>query len=185
MAAESSSLWEALGALWTAQMLMVVLLSLSILLTVFLGGCIALRNRDRFIHPVLKYASIAVLFAVIVVAGFAVNTLFDSWIGLAGPFVVLVFLPLAVLGVYVQQRSQLTPVNLLWSIALIWGPSFIIGMLVFTILSTWIGITLGFGRTNLTEGLLLLALLLGGGTIVAGGVRLSSWVSSLVVGHPD
>lgn len=163
------------------ESMMVVLLGLSLLLTALLGICIGLQNRDQAVHPVLKYASIAVLVVVVAVAGLAIIELFEVGVGLAGPFIVLVFIPLAVVGAYLQQRSHMTPVNLLSTIALTWGPSFIIGVVILVGVIAVIGIQLDLANTQTQrEALRLLAIVLGGVTVVASSVRLSSRIDPLV-----
>jgi hypothetical protein len=172
------------NGIWTGlyvQSLLIVLLGLSILLTAFLGGCIWLRNRDRAVHPALKYASIAVLVAVISIAGLAIIELFDEGIAMAGLFAVLVLIPLAVVGAYLQQRSHLTPVNLLSTTALSWGPSFIIGAFILIGVIAGIGIELDLAQTTGQQEILrLLAVVLGGVTVVLSGVSLSSWINPLM-----
>ena len=163
---------------------MIVLLGLSTLLTVFLGGCIGLRHWDRTVHPALKYASIVVLVAVIGAAGLQIVQLFDFIDHMSGLFVALVLIPvalvlipLAVVGAYLQQRSHLAPVNRLSTLALSWGPSFIIGVIMS------IGIPELIYTVELTrdmESLRLPAVVLGGITIIASGLRLSSWINPLV-----
>jgi len=158
-----------------------LLIGLSLLLTVFLGISIGLRNKERTVHTVLKYASIVVLVAVIAVAGLATIELLGIGEGFGGLFIALVLIPLALIGAYLHNQSNPTRINLLSTIAFSWGPSFILGLIVMSGVLLGIGNELSLAQTKSQEiALGILTYILGGGTVVAISVRLSSWVNPIV-----
>lgn len=170
-----------LGAGFAGLTLLAVLLGLTTLLAVFLGGIVAVRRRNRAVPSVLKYASAGVVLVAIAVAGFAVVALYDEAAALAGLFLVIGLLPLAIVGGYLQRRTEVTPAELLATIGLAWCLPFILGVFVIFGITAGIGSELGLATTTAQqESLAQLATLLGGGIVVAGALLLSSRISRLV-----
>lgn len=170
-----------LGAGFTGLTLLAVLLGLSTLLVLFLGGVVVVRKRNRAVPPVLTYASVGVLLAVIAVAGFAVVALYDEAASLAGLFVALVLLPLALVGGYLRRQTEVTRVNLLSTIGFAWSLPFILGVFIVFGITAGVGSELGFASTTpQQESLARLATLLGGISVLAGTFLLSSRISRLV-----
>jgi hypothetical protein len=170
-----------LGAAIAGLTLLAVLLGLTTLLALFLGGVVVVRRHNRSVPPVLKYASAGVVLMAIAVAGFAVVALYDEAAALAGLFVVIVLLPLAIGGGYLQRRTEVTRVDLLSTIGLAWSLPFIFGVFVIFGITAGVGSELGLATTAAQqESLAQLATPIGGAIVVAGAVILSPRVSRLV-----
>jgi hypothetical protein len=145
-----------------------------------LVGVVGFRRRIGTVPQLLKYVSIAVLGGVLVVAGFGVLAMYDEAVLLAVLFLVIVFVPLTVVGIYLHQTIELTRVDVLVTAGLAWSLPFVIGV------GVTFGLTIGVSSTfdlapaeSQRLGMVWIAMLVGGAVIVIGSVFLGKYLSQL------
>jgi hypothetical protein len=169
-----------LGAGFFGLTLLAILLGLAAVLTLTLVGVVGFRRRIGTVPQLLKYVSIAVLGGVLVVAGFGVLAMYDEAVLLAVLFLVIVFVPLTVVGIYLHQTIELTRVDVLVTAGLAWSLPFVIGV------GVTFGLTIGVSSTfdlapaeSQRLGMVWIAMLVGGAVIVIGSVFLGKYLSQL------
>jgi len=167
-----------LGAGFFGLTLLAILLGLAAVLTLALVGVVGFRRRIGTVPQLLKYVSIAVLGGVLVVAGFGVLAMYDEAVLLAVLFLVIVFVPLTVVGIYLHQTTELTRVDVLVTTGLAWSVPFVIGV------GVTFGLTIGVSSTfdlapaeSQRLGVVWIAMLVGGAVIVTGSVLLGRYLS--------
>ncbi|WP_254861368.1 hypothetical protein [Natronomonas gomsonensis] len=167
-----------LGAGFFGLTLLAILLGLAAVLTLALVGVVEFRRRIGTVPQLLKYVSIAVLGGVLVVAGFGVLAMYDEAVLLAVLFLVIVFVPLTVVGIYLHQTIELTRVDVLVTAGLAWSLPFVIGV------GVTFGLTIGVSSTfdlapaeSQRLGVVWIAMFVGGAVIVIGSVLLGKYLS--------
>lgn len=119
-----------LGAGFGGLMLLAVLSGMAGLLGLSLAGVVVSRRRTGTFPRILRYLSAAVLFGVILVAGFAVLALYDETATLAAVFLAIVLVPLGAVGIYLHRMTELSRLDILATAGLAWSIPFLIGLAV-------------------------------------------------------
>lgn len=170
-----------LGAGFFGLTLLALLLGLAAVLTLALVGAVGIRRRNGTVPQHLKYVSITVLGGALLVAGFGVLAMYDEAVLLVALLLVIVFLPLAVVGIYLYQMTELTRLDALATTGLAWSLPFVLGV------GVTFGITVGISSMfslapaeSRRLGVVWIAILVGGGVIVIGSVLLGRYLSHSV-----
>jgi len=119
-----------LGAGFGGLMLLAVLSGMAGLLGLSLTGVVVSRRRTGTFPRLLRYLSVAVVFGVILVAGFAVLVLYDEAATLAAVLLAIVLIPLGAVGIYLHRMTELSRLDILATTGLAWSIPFLIGLAV-------------------------------------------------------
>lgn len=167
-----------LGAGFAGVTLLAVLLGLAVLLAACLAGVFVFHRQRGSVPDLLSYVSVALLGAVMVVAGFGVVALYDEAPPLAVLFVAIVFLPIAAVGGFLRLRTELRPIDTLATAGVAWSLPFVVGVAVTFGLTTGLGSALDVPPAGAQRrALVWVATAMGGLVVGTGSILLGRSVS--------
>lgn len=174
------------GAGFFGLALLAVLLGLAALLTLALVVVVVIRRRASTVPRLLNYGSLAVLGAVLLVAGFGVVAMYDEAVLIAVLLLMTVFVPLAAVGLYVHQTTSSSRLATLATTGVAWGVPFVVGVgITFGLM---IGVSSALGLAPAEPERLWVAwtaMLVGGAVVLAGSLLLGKHLSQSLGAPPS
>ncbi|PSP80065.1 hypothetical protein BRC81_02385 [Halobacteriales archaeon QS_1_68_20] len=119
-----------LGTGFFAITLLAVLAGLALLGVAATAVAAAFYRRSGRISTRIRYPFVALLVAVLGVAGFGILVLFDEAPTAAGLFAGIVALPFLLVAVYLDRTTALSNLDVAAATVVAWGPAFLLGVVV-------------------------------------------------------
>jgi hypothetical protein len=166
------------GAGFFGLALLALLLGLAALLALGLVVVVVIRRRAGTVPGILEYGSLAVLGAVLLVAGFGVAAMYDEAVFIAVLLLLLVFVPLAAVGLYLDQTTGRSRLDTLATTGMAWGVPFVVGTGITFGLMIGVSSALGLAPAEPEQvWVTWTAMLVGGVVVLAGSLLLGKHLS--------